>query len=35
MLLIRDSDNAIIYANVTESNLNNETLYSNIFITRS
>ena len=33
MLLIHDSDNVIIYANVTESNLNNETLYGNIFIT--
>ena len=35
MLLIHDSDNVIIYTNVTEPNLNNETLYSNIFITRS
>ena len=29
MLLIRDSDDVIIYTNVTEYNLNNETFYSN------
>ena len=29
MLLIHDSDNVIIYTNVTEYNLNNEILYSN------
>ena len=35
MLLIHDSDNVIIYTNVAGSNLNNETFYSNIFITCS
>ena len=35
MLLIYGFDNVIICTNVTEHNLNNETLYSNIFITRS